>query len=280
MRSSSVSAAAEGADPGADAAIAGIEAAVGTALGPYARVLPPGRAMALLGLRALEPAYRRARALSGSAPEPRTLDGRPGFDAALLDALEIDWRITAGSPGAIPATGPLMVVGNHPTGGVEGLIMAAVVDARRSDRLALGNAAVGLLPEIGRHQIGIDNRTKRGNLPALRRAATHLAAGGVVTTFPAGTVAHLRWSRGRVQDAPWHRGIARLALGAGACVLPVHFEAQAGALWHCLAPFSRTARSLLLARALLHQRGRRIDLRIGTPLYDRDRIASLFARYD
>lgn len=273
MPSSSPSATAEAARDDVSAVRARIEAALGSALGRHARYLPPRRAMALLGLDALVAPYAEARATLAREPSV-------GFEAALLAALDVEWHVVEGCADAIPATGGVLVVGTHPTGGVEGLILGALIDARRPDRLSLGNAAMGLLPEIAARQIGVDNRAKRGNAAKMRRALAHLRAGGALMTFPAGTVAHFRLSHGRVAEAPWHPGVARLASMAGVPVLPVRVEARAGPLWHLVSPFSRAARSLLLARELNRQRSARLCVRIGRPLHDAEEIAALFRSPD
>ena len=242
-----------------------VEATLEEQGGAIARLLGPARLSRLLGLQALmelrEQALRRAA---------------PTFSDALLDVLEVDWRVVEGAAEAIPATGGLLVVCTHPTGGLEALICHSLIDRRRGDRQNLGNGLIRFIPELAERQIAVTRGRLAENVAALSAARRHLRAGGCLLAFPAGTVAHARLPSLRVREAPWHPIVARLATASGATLLPIVVEARGSRLWRVASALSRTARTALLARALLGQRGKRARVRILAPMSARDAIDRQF----
>ena len=220
---------------------------------PVGRMVGPARVTRWAGLDPLWQAYASLDA------------GAVDFESRLLAALDIGWRIGEGTSATIPRQGGLLVVGNHPTGGAEGLIAQALIGAVRDDWRVLGNRTIALLPELANRQIGVNRRPANGI--AMVEAARHLRQGGVLLMFPAGTVAH--WQPGRgYAEAPWHPSAAGLARLSGATVQPLCFTACTTMRWKILSAISRTARTALLPRELLAQRGRTIIVDIAEPLLD------------
>jgi putative hemolysin len=253
------------------AATAGLRADVYDVLarhgGMAARILGPPRLARIGGLERLLALHARIADLES-----------PAFAEAALSALDIEWRLVSGDPDVIPRQGPLLVVCNHPTGALEALICLGLIDARRGDRRTLGLAAIGRIPELSASQLGVGAPGARGNRTALKTAGRHLADGGCVLVFPAGTVAHARLPSLRVSEAPWHPAIARLAAMCDAPVLPIAVEARASRLWRVASALSRNARTALLARELLAQRGTRPGVRIGCPIDTQTGRRQLFSR--
>lgn len=195
------------------------------------------------------------------------------FEERFLAALGITWHIRAGSSGEIPRSGGVLIVGNHPTGGAEGLIAQALIGSIRDDWRVLGNSALARLPEIRTRQIGIDGRASDGL--ALIFAARHLKNGGALIMFPAGTVAHWQFPRGYA-EAPWHPSAATLARLSGASVQHLKFSASSSLRWKLLSAVSRSARTALLPQELLAQRGKIIGVDIASPMSDPVDIQAFF----
>lgn len=166
---------------------------------------------------------------------------------------------------AIPETGPLVLVANHPLGALEGMMIPQQVLARRPDLKVLANTVLCRIPEFSELFIGID---VLGNDPrnaaALRQAHRHLAAGGALLVFPAGTVGHLPWGQSSVIDAPWQRTAARLALAHGSACLPIHVEARNSRLFYLSGQIHKRLRTLLLPRAMVDRRGAPVRLTFGS----------------
>lgn len=197
------------------------------------------------------------------------------FEARMLAALDIEWRVGKGNTAKIPKNGGLLIVANHPSGGAEGLIAQALVGAVRDDWRVIGNHNLARLPELASRQIGITG--SQADSIAMVIAARHLKQGGALLMFPAGTVAHWQLKRG-YSEAPWHPSAARLARVSGATVQPLYFTTTTTLHWKIASAISRKARSFLLPRELLAQRGRTVMVDIDYSMRDPVVISSWFAQ--
>ena len=68
------------------------------------------------------------------------------FFNAALDVLGVRYSIATEDLDKIPATGSLVVVSNHPFGGLEGLITGALFKGIRPDFKFMGNYLLGRFP--------------------------------------------------------------------------------------------------------------------------------------
>ena len=62
----------------------------------------------------------------------------------VLDVLDVRFACDADEMKQIPADGPLVVIANHPFGGVEGVIMGAMLSRIRPDVRIMGNRQMRL----------------------------------------------------------------------------------------------------------------------------------------
>ena len=212
----------------------------------------------LLALPTLERLYRALPA-----------GDRPFWDRA-LEALEIGYDVSAQEAACVPASGPLVVVANHPYGAADGLVLASLLSRTRPDVRLLGNHLLGRIPELRRLLIPVNvyggARSTAGNGAALRAALKWVRAGGALAVFPAGEVSHAASRGAAVADPAWAPAIAVLAQRAGASVLPVFFEGSNSRLFQAAGRLHPTLRTALLVRELLKLAGRRIRVRVGSPI--------------
>ncbi len=231
---------------------------------PVARRLatPVVRAVGrLLGLGDLDGVYRRVTA--GGEP----LSPIEFFSKSLID---LGITVAGGESLAryLPASGPVVVVANHPYGAIEGVVLGEAIGRLRPDVKLMANHLLGRIPELRPGLIMVDpfgtRQSTRRNLSPLRECLRWLRDGHVLVIFPAGEVAHPRWPRERgVTDPPWNASAAALARSAGASVLPVFFPGGNSAWFHAAGLVHPRLRTVLLPRELGRLRGRTITLQAG-----------------
>jgi putative hemolysin len=204
----------------------------------------------LLGLGRVREAFQHAAAASG---EPFTEAFR-AFGLA-VEALEFD--------DAVPSTGPVVVMANHPYGGADALALGSLCRTRRADSLLLANRMTADIPAIGPLTIPLsilnEDAAARDNARSLRAALQHLRGGGLLACFPSGEVATLR--DGQVAEGPWSPHMAALALKAKATIVVVGFPGQAPGWFHGAGTLHPLVRTALLPRVLLSMRGKTISCR-------------------
>jgi putative hemolysin len=150
----------------------------------------------------------------------------------------------------IPKTGPLVVVANHPSGLVDGMIMAEMVNRVRSDFKILTRSLLTGIPEVEEFMIPVpfpheDNSRELG-LRMREETMAHLKNGGVIILFPAGKVAMSEGWWGPAVEAEWNVFTHKMIQRSGATILPIHFEGQNSRAFQIANQISDTLRQGLL----------------------------------
>ncbi len=192
------------------------------------------------------------------------------FLRRVLDRLNVSYRLPRIDLQRIPATGPVIVVANHPFGALDGIVLAAVLSSVRPDVKIMANHILGRIPELRNLFVLVDpfggDAAARDNVRSIRQSIHLLEGGGMLGVFPAGEVSHANLRRWTVTDPPWSSTVARLVRKTKATVLPVYFDGQNSLLFQIMGLVHPRLRTAMLARELFRQQHRRIDLRIGSPV--------------
>lgn len=197
------------------------------------------------------------------APEP---DAAKFLDFTLA---KIGAEFDVSNPDAlaqIPSDKPLIIVSNHPLGALEGMLLSRLLLQHRPDLKVLTNELLLNFKEFDDLFIGVDvlNPDKQQmNARGMMQASRHLAKGGALLIFPAGTVSVLDVKTWSIQDAPWKHIVGRLALRYKALCLPIHVEGRNSWAFYCSGLIHKRLRTMLLPRAMISQRQKRVRAHIG-----------------
>lgn len=233
--------------------------------------ITPGRQNRLrqLGIRTLE-------LLTGLTYLQRRYDLLPSsndvrdFAAAALHSLSISYTVSGRGVSYIPASGPVIVVANHPFGAVDGLILTHILTAVRSDVRILGNYHLQRIPALRELVFAVDPfqgvHAKKRNVKPLRDSLRWLEQGGVLVVFPAGEVSHYSLREQRITDPRWNDTIGRLVRRTRSPVLPVYFEGRNSLFFNVAGLLHPLLRTVLLPRELINKSRTRLYLKIGKPI--------------
>jgi len=137
------------------------------------------------------------------------------FPQKFLEVMEVGVKVDGMGEEAIPATGPLIVVANHPFGSIEGIALDAMLLRRRGDVTMMCIYVFGAIPELHERYTFVDparrRRKRKLNPQGWRQAFQWIARGGALGVFPAGRVARFQWRGMRVAEQPWSAHIAAIA---------------------------------------------------------------------
>jgi putative hemolysin len=228
------------------------------------RVTPFGLGESMLewatGLSKLDRLYQQRPATNSSFE----------FMRYTLNALKVDYEVVLGSQDTIPKNGPVVIVANHPLGAIEGVILADLVGAVRSDVKVLANEMLKRLPEIEDLFIGVDvfggASAKRTNGLAIREANQHLTNGGVLIIFPAGEVSTYPKGEKSLSDIEWRNSVAKFIKHSEATTVPIFINGKNSTLFYQAGRVHPLLRTAMLGRELLNKQSSNIEISIGTPI--------------
>ncbi len=150
----------------------------------------------------------------------------------------------------IPATGPVVIVANHPHGLVDGMVMAEIVNRVRSDFKILTRSLLTGIPEVEEFMIPVpfphEENARELGLQMRNETMAHLRAGGVIILFPAGKVAMSETWFGPAIEAEWNVFTHKMVRSSGATIVPMHFTGQNSRLFLIANKLSDTLRQGLL----------------------------------
>jgi putative hemolysin len=194
------------------------------------------------------------------------------FWQAAVRSLALDVRYDAHALAAVPKTGPVVFVANHPYGVLDGIVMSWLVSKVRSDFVVLTHVVLTRAPEAAPFILPVDfsgtEEAQRNNLASRSASRRQLARGGAVVVFPAGGISTAPDKLGRkpAVDARWQPFVSQLIQGSKATVVPIWFGGQNSRLFQIASHLSLTLRLSLIFHEVKTRIGTSLPVVIGAPI--------------
>ena len=194
----------------------------------------------------------------------------PVFSEAVR-VLGFDPQVASEELEHIPASGPLLIVANHPFGIADGLTIGHLVARVRPDVKLICHsllcqpreARVVLMPI----DFGAGQEARRTSDETRRQAVDWLDAGHALIIFPAGGVATSVTPFGkRAADFLWHPFVARLARRAGVKTVAIYVEGRNSRAFHLASHVSYALRVALIFHETRRRLNTAIRFRIAAPV--------------
>lgn len=172
---------------------------------------------------------------------------------------------------AIPQTGPLVVVANHPFGLVDGAAAAWLMAQRRLDFKVILWDVFEKSGSAENYLLTLDlteNSTsaRKQNVRIRREANQHLSDGHAILIFPAGSVERTNWPLGRPNELQWSPFTEKIIDNTDASVLPLYFHGHNSRLFHIASNMSETLRQSLWFREIARRINTDVEVTIGSPI--------------
>lgn len=215
-----------------------------------------------LGVRGINSVYYKLSQLS---------ETENNFYDNALTVLDGSYEVDSDELKNIPANGPLIVVSNHPYGGLDGIVLGSVLLKVRPDVKLLANYLLGYMRQIKPWFLPVNPfggaEAAKENLSAIKDTIRHIKSGGCMATFPSGTVSHFTFKNMRITDPQWMKNVAGIARKTEAAVLPIYFYGRNSFFFQLAGLINPYLRTMLLMRELLRSAKKEtVKMRIGKPI--------------
>ncbi|MEH0759683.1 lysophospholipid acyltransferase family protein [Vibrio sp. 16] len=192
------------------------------------------------------------------------------FMQETLARIGTQYQVDHGSLESVPTEGSVLIVANHPFGGIEGVILASLISRVRKDVKVLANELLKRIPELDDLFIGVNvfggEQARRTNRLAIKEANQHLKQGGVLILFPAGEVSAWQASENKITDKAWSQSVAKFVKHAEATTVPIFINGMNSPLFYQAGRIHPLLRTALLGRELLNKSGQTISVSVGNPI--------------
>ena len=174
--------------------------------------------MRVLGMNKINRLYSKSAHLKG-------LD----FADDMLRVYNTTWNRSLDQLSVIPKEGPFVIVGNHPFGAIEGVLLYSAIGRIRPDFKLMANFLLTYLEPVKDAFIAVnpfqDNPEWGNSVGGIRGALEHLKAGHGLAIFPAGEVSRYH-GHNYPEDIEWSASIARLIQKTKVPVIPLYIDGK------------------------------------------------------
>lgn len=195
------------------------------------------------------------------------------FFEAAVRKLELKLNLNWDRLMRIPATGPVVIVSNHPYGVLDGIIVCYLISRVRDDFKVLTNSVLSRAEEVRPYILPVDfaetDEALRTNLKTRQEAQKLLANDGCIVVFPGGGVGTaekvLKWQV-KMIEPEWKPFTARMIMATRATVVPMFFEGRNSRLFQFASKVSVTFRLSLFFNEVANKIGAAMDIQVGEPI--------------
>src|SRR5262249_54912404 len=187
----------------------------------------------------------------------------------LADALGVRFEFKGLEHLAAAADRPVILFGNHPTGGGNVLGMSLLLADHFSDSPLLRTPHRRFVPPLGERMTPVDPFCGGAaiNMEALLKLRREFGTRYRALAFsPAGISSHWSFSRATITDRPWSDAFVRIARHHDALLLPVWFSGRNRLRYYMAARIRKELGFLALPAEFLRLRGKTIEVIIGEPI--------------
>jgi putative hemolysin len=183
------------------------------------------------------------------------------FIDELFEHLDISYTVSAKDKLKIPSEGKLLIVSNHPLGGVDGLILLKLISEIRTDIKIIVNNILLNIDNLKEYFIPFDlfsGKTQRTNVEQIYSCLNNNEA---IIVFPAGEVS--RFYPTGIGDAAWRKSILQIAKKHRVPVLPVFVHARNSLFFYIVSLFNKKLSMFLLPREVFNKKNKSFNVSIG-----------------
>jgi len=183
------------------------------------------------------------------------------FVDAVLDYFDFDYTVASNDLQNIPSSGKVVIIANHPLGGLDALCLLRLISQVRKDVRIVANDFLVGFKALDPLLIPIDNYKIRQSKKDIKNIYEALNNEEAVIIFPAGEVS--RATTKGIKDPVWSKGFLNFAQNTNAPILPIFLNAKNSKTFYTVSILNKTFSTLLLSHEMFKKQSKRINIKIG-----------------
>ena len=183
------------------------------------------------------------------------------FVDAVLDYFDFDYTVSSNDLQNIPSTGKVIIIANHPLGGLDALCLLKLVGQIRKDVKILANDFLVGFEALHSLMIPLDNFKDRQSKESIKKIYEALKNEEAIIIFPAGEVS--RATPKGVKDPAWNKGFLNFAKNSNSAILPIFLDAKNSKTFYTISLINKTFSTLLLSNEMFNKKSKNINIKIG-----------------
>ncbi len=191
------------------------------------------------------------------------------FIDELIEILEINFEFEEAELKKIPKTGPIILVSNHPFGGLDGILLIKILSMVRKDVKVMANFLLKKIDPISQFFLDANPVNGRKEITPgfgeMKQAMMHINDGGALCIFPAGEVSGYD-EFNKITDRQWQYPLLKFIKRSKVPVVPVHFCGKNSRLFHFFGRIHPNLQSVKLPSEFLNKKNKLVKVRIGSSI--------------
>ena len=183
------------------------------------------------------------------------------FIDEVFDYLDFTFSFSIKDKEKIPSEGNLIIVANHPSGGLDGLMLLRLVKEVRNDVKIVVNDKLFKLENLKDLFLPLDITDRKYQIKNIKTIGDSLKNNEAIIFFPAGEVS--RFSSRGINDKKWNEGIVKFSIKYNCPILPVFIDAQNSYGFYLLSFLNKRISEYFLMKELLNKKSKSFKVKIG-----------------
>lgn len=183
------------------------------------------------------------------------------FVDAVLDYFDFDYKVSEKGLQNIPSTGRVVIVANHPLGGLDGLALLKMIGKVRQDVKIIANDFLQGFEALQPLMLKVDNFKSKQTKESIAKIYETLNNEYAVIIFPCGEVS--RMGPTGIKDKFWHKGFLNFAARTSSPILPIFINGKNSKTFYSVSTINKKLSTLLLSDEMFKQKGKSLEMNVG-----------------
>ncbi|MBN2817130.1 MAG: lysophospholipid acyltransferase family protein [Campylobacterales bacterium] len=178
-----------------------------------------------------------------------------------LEEIDFTYSVSNKDIENIPSSGRVVIIANHPLGGLDALALIKAISQVRKDIKIIANDFLKVFTPLHPILLDINNFKSRQSKESIAKIYDALNNEEALIIFPAGEVS--RATPKGVRDGHWYKSFLNFASRTSSPILPVFIGGKNSKTFYSVSAINKKLSTLLLANEMFKQEHKEIELLIG-----------------